>query len=73
MDDNMSKLWKSDKRPSNNTVMLELQRLERIIVALSIAIAEKRQKHIMNDLIELNNSITELIRLLIELEYQCGE
>lgn len=69
----MSKLWKSDKRPSNNTVMLELQRLERIIVALSIAIAEKRQKHIMNDLIELNNSITELRRLLIELEYQCGE
>ena len=65
----MSKLWKSDKRPSNNTVMLELQRLERIIVALSIAIAEKRQKHIMNDLIELNNSITELRRLLIELGY----
>ena len=29
----MSKLWKSDKRPSNNTVMLELQRLERITVA----------------------------------------
>jgi hypothetical protein len=73
VDDNMSKLWKSDKRPSNNTVMLELQRLERITVALSIAIAEKRQKHIMNDLIELNNSITELRRLLIELEYQCGE
>lgn len=69
----MSKLWKSDKRPSNNTVMLELQRLECITVALSIAIAEKRQKHIMNDLIELNNSITELRRLLIELEYQCGE
>lgn len=69
MDDNISKLWKSDKRPSNNTVMLELQRLERITVALSIAIAEKRQKHIMNDLIELNNSITELRRLLIELEY----
>lgn len=65
----MSKLWKSDKRPSNNTVMLELQRLERITVALSIAIAEKRQKHIMNDLIELNNSITELRRLLIELKY----
>lgn len=65
----MSKLWKSDKRPNNNTVMLELQRLERITVALSIAIAEKRQKHIMNDLIELNNSITELRRLLIELEY----
>ena len=65
----MSKLWKSDKRPSNNTVMLELQRLERITVALSIAIAEKRRKHIMNDLIELNNSITELRRLLIELEY----
>lgn len=65
----MSKLWKSDKRPSNNTVMLELQRLERITVALSIAIVEKRQKHIMNDLIELNNSITELRRLLIELEY----
>ena len=43
----MSKLWKSDKRPSNNTVMLELQRLERITVALSIAIAEKRQKHIL--------------------------
>ena len=52
----MSKLWKSDKRPSNK-------------VALSIAIAEKRQKHIMNDLIELNNSITELRRLLVELEY----
>lgn len=64
----MSNLWESDKRPSNNTVMLELQRLERITVALSIAIAEKRQKHIMNDLIELNNSITELRRLLIELE-----
>ena len=69
----MSKLWKSDKRPSNNTVMLELQRLERITVALSIAIAEKRQKHIMNDLIELNNSITELRRLLIELESLYGE
>ena len=69
----MSKLWKSDKRPSNNTVMLELQRLERITVALSIAIAEKRQKHIMNDLIELNNSITELRRLLIELENLYGE
>lgn len=63
-----SKLWnKEDKRPQDNTIELELQRLERICVALTIAIYEKKQKHIQNDLDEMNKSITELRRLINEL------
>lgn len=63
-----SKLWdKEDKRPPENTIELELQRLERIALALHIAIAEKKHKHVQNDLDELNKSITELRRLIKEL------
>lgn len=63
-----SKLWnKEDKRPPENTIELELQRLERIALALHIAIAEKKHKHVQNDLDELNKSIIELRRLIKEL------
>lgn len=63
-----SKLWdKEDRRPQENTIELELQRLERIALALHIAIAEKKHKHVQNDLDELNKSITELRRLIKEL------
>lgn len=63
-----SKLWNgSDKRPKDNSIILELDRLERISLALHIAIAERKNKHIQNDLDELNKSITELRRLFNEL------
>ena len=63
-----SKLWnKENPRPRENTIELELQRLERISVALHIGIEEKKNKHIQNDLEELNKSITELRRLFKEL------
>ena len=63
-----SKLWnKENPRPRENTIELELQRLERISVALHIAIVEKKNKHIQNDLEELNKSITELRRLFNDL------
>ena len=64
----MSKLWgKDDKRPVNNSIEKELNRLERVVLALHIAVAEKRKKHYEQDFEELGNCIAELRRLLNEL------
>ena len=64
----MSKLWdKDDKRPLNNSIEKELNRLERVVLALHIAVAEKRKKHYEQDFEELGNCIAELRKLLNEL------
>lgn len=63
----MSKYWKDDNpRPRNNTIKLELQRLERIHDALLHSVLEGSKKHSLNDLQELRMAIEELKRLIKE-------
>ena len=64
-----SKLWdKEDKRDvDNNTLKKEIDRLERIALALRIAVDEKRKRHYENDFEELGKCIAELRRLIKEL------
>lgn len=64
----MSKLWdKIDKRPKNNTLNKEIDRLERICLALHIAVNEKQKRHYEQDFEELGKCILELRRLADEL------
>ena len=65
-----SKLWdKEDKRDvDNNTLKKEIDRLERISLALRIAVEEKRKRHYENDFEELGKCIAELRRLVNKLE-----
>lgn len=62
--DIMSSIWKTDKIPDNNTLEKEVDRLKRIIVALSLAIMEKRYKHVHRDIDELFRCHEELERLI---------
>lgn len=64
-----SKLWNgTDKRDvDNNTLKKEIDRLERVAVALRIAVEEKRKRHYENDFEELGKCIAELRRLVNEL------
>lgn len=57
-------LWNNDTRPQNNTLASEIERLGRIIVALTVAYEEKRNKHVRRDLYELNLCYSELKSLL---------
>ena len=59
----MPSIWKKDRIPDNNTVKSEVARLKRIVVALELALLEKRYKHVYRDIDELHRSIDELERL----------
>lgn len=65
-----SKLWdKEDKRDvDNNTLKKEIDRLERVALALRIAVEEKRKRHYEYDFEELGKCISELRRLVRELD-----
>lgn len=60
----MPSIWKTDKILDNNTLEKEVDRLKRIIVALSLAIMEKRYKHVHRDIDELFRCHEELERLI---------
>ena len=62
----MPSIWKTDKRPRKNTMEQEIERLKRVTVALTIAVEEKRTKHVKRDLLELMLIYDELKRLLEE-------
>lgn len=59
-------VWKTDKRPKNNTIEKELKRLQRIHDMLLQAVLSGKKKHQLNDLEELKDSIDELIFLFNE-------
>ena len=62
----MSKFWKNSPRPRNNTIEMELKRLERIHDALLHSVLENSKKHSLSDLEELRMSIEELKQLITE-------
>lgn len=61
-------IWnkQENKIPHNNNLDLEVERLSRIIVALRVSFLEKRFKHTMQDIDELDRCYHELKRLLKE-------
>lgn len=63
-------MWnnKENKRPCDNKLELEVERLSRIIVALRISFLEKRHTHTLRDIDELDRCYYELKRLLNEQE-----
>lgn len=63
----MASIWKDDKRPNENTLEKEIDRLERVVLALHIAVAERRTKHYERDFIEIGYCLAELRRLIKEL------
>lgn len=62
----MSKYWNDKPRPRNNTIEMELKRLERIHDALLHSVIEGSKKHSLSDLEELRMSIEELKQLIME-------